>query len=727
MYFRQKISEPREILWFISLLIFSISIFIFFTTLFVVSKYRYEVLFVDQWMDLPHYMHIFDGSFKFGELFALHNEHRIFFPRLIFLADLFLDRDRDRINITFTILFQFLNLIVLLSVFRKTRPDNYTFSVGAGFAAILMFSLGQSQNFLFGFQVQFVGVSLAASAAFILFVKAIDRTNACLPYRRYALGAYAMLTVATFTMSNGILAGIILVMIALLTKAQTKLILQSTAVTVLLAVAYFAHYHTETQGLILRYFKNNPFHSIIYFNLYLGDVVSSLGVASVTLLGILGLAATVAGFWRVISGRERDSARLVLLAIIFFVVGTAALTAFGRSLTLDASMSLPSRYFTPAAMFSISQIFYWESVASQSSRRHLHALALSALAVFLAIGAVAAHFSGWSQSKALSHAVQFPSDALLSNVDDQDALLALFWIPKWFGDGVPFLRSHHLSLFATRDASLLGQRIDDAYAIAAPTDCRGAIDFIGPTPPTVLPPAETAKGWAWNPAENRPVDRILLTNSSGKIIGFATGSWGRTDVANFVPTGRTELTGWQGFLRADDPADTVAVAYAVLSRKKACRIGEAPVPYNYLARTPITEIGPALNAAITADDTWTINGQNAVAGPPPLAEPVHGSWSGSDSRTGEMTMGPLVPASNTLLLPMVTGPNTDGLTITISDAATGAVLSTLSVPTMTEWQLVVLPIGDDKVGRSIILKLSDQGRDWGQWFAVGLIHAPASH
>jgi hypothetical protein len=727
MYVKQENTKPKIIFWAIPLLIFSIGLFIFLTTLFVVSKYRYEVLFIDQWMDLPHYIHIFDGSFKFRELFALHNEHRIFFPRLIFLTDLFLDRDRDRINITFTILFQLLNLIILLSVFRKIHPDNYTFSIGAGFAAVLMFSLGQSQNFLSGFQVQFVGVSLAASVAFVLFVEAIDRTNAGLPYRRFALGAYAMLTVATFTMSNGILAGIILVMIALLTKARLKLILQSTAVTVLLAIAYFFHYHSQSQGLILDFLKKNPFQSVIYLALYLGDVAASLGTACDILLGILGLAATIAGFWRLASGRERDSARLALLAIIFFVAGTAVLTALARSLLLGANMSLPSRYFTPAAIFWISQIFYWESVALQSPRRYLHASALSGLAVFLSVGAIAAHFSGWSQAKALSHVVQYPNDALLSNVDDQNALLTLFWIPRWFGDGVPFLRSHHLSLFATRDARLLGQWIDDAYAITAPTDCRGAIDFIGPAPPFVLPPGETAKGWAWNPADNRPVDRILLTNGSGKIIGFATGSWDRTDVTNFMPTGRTELTGWQGFLRADDPADTVAVAYAVLSRKKACRIGEASVPYNYLARVPMTEVGPVIDAPITADAAWTIDGQHADAGPSPLAEPVHGSWSGSDGKTGEMTMGPFVPTTKTLLLPIVTGPSTDGLTIAISDAATGAVLSTVRVPTMTKWQVVELPIGDDKAGRSIILKFSDQGRDWGEWFAVGLAHAPKIH
>jgi hypothetical protein len=723
---KQQNTIPAASGKFISLLIFAIASLITVTTLFVTYKYRYKVLFFDQWLDLPHYIHLVNGPFKFSELFALHNEHRIFFPRLIFIADLYLDNDRDRINVIFTVLFQFLHLFLLLSIFQRTRPSHYIFSAGAGLAAILMFSLGQFQNFLSGFQVQFVGVGLAASAAFMFFVKAIGRADAGLSYWRFAFCAYAMFVIATFSMSNGILAGIVLILLGLLVKAPIKLTLQSVAITAFLAIAYFAHFHTEAQATIFDFVKKNPFHSITFATLYLGVVVSSLGVTANMLLGALGLVATIAGFWRLASGGERNPARITLLAIIFFVAGTAAMTGFGRSLMLGADMSLPTRYFTPAAVFWISQIFYWQSVASQSSKRYQYTLGLAALAVFLGTGAVAAHFNGWSEARKRAHDVQYPSDALLSNVDDRSALLNLFWESQWFEDGVPFLRAHHLSLFATRDARLLGQRIDDAYAITAPTDCRGAIDFIGPEAPDVLPPGEATDGWAWNPADNRPVDRILLTNRSGKIIGFATGSWDRTDVANFMPTGRTELTGWRGFLRTD-PDDTVAVAYAVLSRKKACRIGEASVPYNYLARVPMTEVGPAIDAPITADAAWTIDGQHADAGPLPLPEPVHGSWSGSDAKTGEMTMGPFVPTTKTLLLPIVTGPSTDGLTIAISDAATGAVLSTVRVPTMTKWQVVELPIGGDKAGRSIILKFSDQGRDWGEWFAVGLVHAPKIH
>jgi hypothetical protein len=688
-----------------------IAVLIVLSNLLFVYKYGYRVPFFDQWVDLVHYINFVNGRFTFSELFAQHNEHRIFFPRLIFFADYIVDKGRNRLNLISIIIIQFLHLYILCALLRRTNPTKYALSIGIALAAILMFSLGQYQNFYWGFQVQFVGVGLMASAAFVLFVKAIDRSNAGVSYWRFALGAYAMVAVATFTMSNGILAGIVLILLALVTRASLKLALQSVAVTAFLSTAYFLHFDGQASQPIPTLVEN-PLKCLLYFTLYLGNIVGSLGVWADILLGTAGLAGTIVGFWRLALRREQDPARMTLMAIVFFIAGTAAVTALGRSVKMESDMSLPSRYFTPAAVFWISQIFYWQSLISQSPRRRLYAPALVVLAAFLSVGAVNAHVIGWSKGKEQARAARYASDALLSNVNDHGAFLGLFADPQWVEDGAQFLRAHRLSVFASRDAHLLGQRIGDAFAVTVTTACLGTIDHIGPETPYVLAPSEVVDGRAWDIAGNRAVDRLLLTNSAGKIIGYASGSGNRA--------------GWRGFLRTD-PDDTVAVAYAVLSRKKACRIGEASVPYNYLARVPMTEVGPAIDAPITADAAWTIDGQHADAGPLPLPEPVHGSWSGSDAKTGEMTMGPFVPTTKTLLLPIVTGPSTDGLTIAISDAATGAVLSTVRVPTMTKWQVVELPIGGDKAGRSIILKFSDQGRDWGEWFAVGLVHAPASH
>jgi hypothetical protein len=702
-------------LWPVAVYLFSaIALLIASSSLLFIYKYGYRVLFFDQWVDLAHYINFYNGTFSFKDLFTQHNEHRIVFPRIVFLIDFIVDKGRNRINLCFIVLMQLLHVYLLCMIFKKTNPTKIVRSLGIALAVILLFSLGQYQNFYWGFQVQFVGVGVAASAAFILFVKAIDRARVGLPHWRFALGAYAMLTVATFSMSNGILAGIVMILIAVTTRASLSLTLQSIAVTASLSTVYFLDFHAYAPQPVATVLLAAPHQGLLYFIRYLGDVVGSLGKKSDMILGAIGLAGTIAVLWRLVSRRERDSARTTLTAIILFIAGTAVVTAIGRWHFLAPGESLPSRYFTPTSVFWTCQVFYWQSVIVQlPRRRHLYASALVFLAAFLSAGAIKAHVAGWSQGKGEARLARHASDALLTDVDDPGALLNLFANPQMVEDGAQFLRAHRLSLFASRDAQLLGRRIDDVFSVSIARACFGMIDYIGPKPPDFLAPGEAISGRAWNVTDNQPVDRVLLTNRAGTIIGYASGEGKKT-------------ASWQGYLKTG-PGDAVAVAYAIVSKKKVCRIAEASVPYNYLARVPVTEVGAVIEAPVEADAAWTIDGQNADAGLPPLTEPVHGSWSGSDGKTGEMTVGPFVSTTGTVLMPMVSGPDTEGLTITISDAATGTVLSTVPVPVMTKWEVVELPVGGDKTGRSIILKFRDGGRNWGQWFAVGSVHAPVSH
>src|SRR5215468_5425056 len=53
----------------------------------LIFKYGVDSPVMDEWDGTaPLFEKMADGSLRFGDFFAQHNEHRIFFPRLIFFA-----------------------------------------------------------------------------------------------------------------------------------------------------------------------------------------------------------------------------------------------------------------------------------------------------------------------------------------------------------------------------------------------------------------------------------------------------------------------------------------------------------------------------------------------------------------------------------------------------------------------------------------------------------------
>ncbi len=51
--------------------------------LYLITRYGIDVPFLDQWEFVPLLGNFRSGALSFHDLWAQHNEHRIFFPRLI--------------------------------------------------------------------------------------------------------------------------------------------------------------------------------------------------------------------------------------------------------------------------------------------------------------------------------------------------------------------------------------------------------------------------------------------------------------------------------------------------------------------------------------------------------------------------------------------------------------------------------------------------------------------
>lgn len=141
-----------------------------------------------------------------------------------------------------------------------------------------------------------------------------------------------------------------------------------------------------------------------------------------------------------------------------------------------------------------------------------------------------------------------------------------------------------------------------------------------------------------------------------------------------------------------------------------------------VARLSALRLGAALPVLkVQADASWTPGGAFFRAPRAPAAVSVLGSWSGDFARTGVLRMVVDTGGASALVLPYITGTSTAGQSLVLRDAASGTVLLSLDpLPKRVGWNYLRVPLPPGT--RQVLLEASDQGRDQGEWLAVGAPH-----
>jgi hypothetical protein len=75
-----------------------------------------------------------------------------------------------------------------------------------------------------------------------------------------------------------------------------------------------------------------------------------------------------------------------------------------------------------------------------------------------------------------------------------------------------------------------------------------------------------------------------------------------------------------------------------------------------------------------------------------------------------------------IALPVLTGPNTRGLSIAVIDSRSGDVVAQLSPPPiLAKWRAWKIPLPKHNMRLEIVAQ--DQGEEWGEWLALGMPYA----
>jgi hypothetical protein len=512
-----------------------------------------------------------------GWLFAQDNEHREALPKLILAADAFLFAETGVFAVACTIaLAAGLVWFFIIVPGRTISRDLVDIIWIAGIASTLLFSAMQYENLLLAVQPGFIGVGVAAACCF-----------ACLTRGRGLLSlslAIGFATIAVYSVANGILVPLLAIPLASWAGRPKPQLAALAVAFVLLLSSYLYGYTTPVA-------HSDPLRSLLEPSAVIPYLVAELGtpiglrlfdqrypvrLAVGFAFGAVGLALFLV-FATALLRRGRNAARvqLLLIALAAFGIGSAVLTALGR-VKFGFAQAVSSRYTSWVLLFWLALTLLVASEIWQRRRNlRLAAMGLS-VPCLLAVAVQQQGFVKVGREFVLPR--HEAASALLAGVNDDDVMRAIHPTPSYIAEQATKLRAHHLALFAEPWSDWLGTPLSEHSTLSQAGQCRGAIDWVLLLPH--LPGAQgRLTGWATGAAGQR-VDRIVITDSAGAVVGYALGGFA---ASSEVPI----ESAWHGHFSSRH--GDVLTAYALLNQDRtAC-------PLAHSLTTSRTDRGPRLS------------------------------------------------------------------------------------------------------------------------------------
>ncbi|KAB8145721.1 hypothetical protein F8S13_01145 [Chloroflexia bacterium SDU3-3] len=427
-----------------------------------------DVPFADQWALVPLLQHAYQGRLNLGELWAQHNEHRLLFPRLLMLGLAWLTGWSTRAEMLANVALASATCGLLLwQVRASARRAGGAAPALAPILSLMIFSLGQSENWWGGWNIQIFLNVLGACAAILLLGAGEQR------WGRLLLAAGCSV-VASFSYSNGLLlwplGAALLAAGGGWRRGQRRYLAAWLACGAATVGAFFHGYSWTSQtpsadavlgqigsyaGYALTYLGAPPVRGAVelVFSLATGDhrAICNLGDSDLCSYvntaaigaGLAGLALLPLAAWlaaRAIGWRGL----LPYLGLALYALGTGASTSLGRA-SYGMHQAMAQRYATTATLF-------WVALVALLALGGRHAgRAWARTACYSIVGVIAAA-TLLCTIKGIDHfrwQYEFlaPARQALATLDDEAMLQRLFFDTGVVRQGAAVLREYHLSIF----------------------------------------------------------------------------------------------------------------------------------------------------------------------------------------------------------------------------------------------------------------------------------------
>ena len=425
-----------------------------------VARFGVDVPFWDQWNFVPLLGKSMEWGVSLEDLWRLHNEHRLFFPRLIMLGLAHLSAYSINYEVALILLLAvgifLLVLVQLREALKDLKVTGFVWVIPV--LSLLAFSLHQGENWVWGWQIQIFLNILAVVAGFMF----LFRPRLAWPSLAASLVCGI---VATYSYANGLTYWIIgflgLLLVPSVGKNKKRAMLSVWAlVTGLVLFSYFFRFRPVIpSGKPMLYFVSHPFEYAGYVFKYLGAaIINYQGYALV--LGLTGVAIFFWLCWTVVYKKAASLSALRPFVLIgLYSIACALLTGVGR-VGFGAEQAMSHRYVTFSNLLWYSNfIFFYlwlkDYLGSGGYQRRRRISLVICLVLVLSVLFLIGRTSYRVGHRALksNHDRLLPARHELLRGDNDELLRRLYIDPDFVREGIETLKRHHLSVFRESKSS----------------------------------------------------------------------------------------------------------------------------------------------------------------------------------------------------------------------------------------------------------------------------------
>jgi len=409
-----------------------------------IIKYGVNVCFWDQWEIVPLFDKLYSHKLTFNDMFALHNEHRMFFPRIIMLS---LGLMTHYNNIAEMILSWFLLLLIGLVLFL-IYGRYYGISQGSILRFIpvvwLVFNLRQWGNLLWGFQITWFMIVLL----FLLMIYLLEKNNKI--GWRFIMSIICGV-VASFSALQGILVwpvGLFFMILNTLHKNtyDKKILMKQVSIWIVSAtIVLFIYFSNSRVGLSeSSIFNVKELDTAIVFIITV--IGNPLGVNEITCLisGILLLIIyTSIGTYLILHRDNFKNKGMPFISSLLLLVFLFSLMVIAGRAGLGLSQAMSSTYSTITILGIIALYLLILTVKFEYSKVKLYFAILMMSGLFITYATVVLVIGPYSNAKKVQEMYYLKTYQSQNNEN-----LGKLYVPNIVRERAEILQRYDLNVFA---------------------------------------------------------------------------------------------------------------------------------------------------------------------------------------------------------------------------------------------------------------------------------------
>lgn len=399
-------------------------------------RYSVNVPFWDQWELVTLIEKLQNGTAGFSDFFAQHNEHRIFFPRIIMVALACITSWNTKFEVAANVVLAAGSMWFLWLMLRKTLTKGKLLLAVTFLVSLILFSPVQFENWMWGWQIQWY-LNIFGLIVAVWALTTWRSKNVLVKLIVAGLCA----TLATYSLASGFLVWLICVPILWSSKDFRHFLPHWIFIAAVVVGVHYIGYVDPPYHPSKLLFLQEPVQFLVYFLVYIGRPLTWDFFIGVPVAVVYLTAVVISLTYYFQHFKNKLEPILPWLCLGLYSLLAAISTDMSR-LGLGVEQSYASRYVTLSMLFLISFIVILAKFVelSPAKVKKIILAILATIAILVAVN----YAKGLGQMKERhAYLLNVKQCAVTATSENDDCLLLLYPDKQSVWPRLEYLRSIH--------------------------------------------------------------------------------------------------------------------------------------------------------------------------------------------------------------------------------------------------------------------------------------------